>query len=52
MQALKMPLRDAQCETPVCFCRKCGGEVYYGEWEQTYRWTGLCEECMENADNK
>lgn len=44
---LLSPWRDAQESAPVCYCCKCGGEIY--EFDMTR--DGLCEICMEDEQD-
>lgn len=47
LQGLKLPLRDSQEETPVCYCDRCGGEVY--REEMLFEWDGkrICTDCFK-----
>lgn len=44
---IRPPLRDAQDESPACYCGKCGGEVYLGE--KLFEWDGkmVCVDCFK-----
>lgn len=46
-------LYDPQDQSPICYCSRCRGEIYYGnicfptDGEQV-----LCQECYEDEDEK
>ncbi len=46
---IKPPLRDSQQGSVVCWCRRCGGEVY--EDETLYIWEGkrICVDCFKSV---
>ena len=46
---LKPALRDEQDAKVVCWCRRCGGEVY--EEETLYVWDGkrVCPDCFKEC---
>ena len=43
------PLRDIQQDSPACYCKRCGGEVYSGETLYTWEDKRICSDCFEAA---
>lgn len=40
------PLRDKQQDEAICYCKKCGGEIYSEEQAET----GLCYFCEKEIE--
>ena len=45
---LRDPIRDMQQDEPVCYCKRCGGEVYSGETVFTWQDKEICPDCFKS----
>lgn len=46
---MRTALRDAQQDTPACYCKRCGGEVYPGETVFTWQDKKICSDCFKSV---